>query len=53
MTARAVTWEHPFYTVRRVLECRLDGVSEVELAVAVRIRTGVFEERSRRRKEHV
>jgi len=53
MTARAVTCEHPFYTVRCVGQSRRDGVSEVELAVAVRIRTGVFEKSSRRRIQHM
>ena len=53
MTAPAVTREHPTYTVRWVRPGRLDGASEVELAVAVRLGTGVLEESSRRRIQHV
>src|ERR1700724_93020 len=39
--------------MRRVREGRLDGAGEIELAVAVGIRTGELEERPRRRMQYV
>jgi len=53
MTARTLTCEHPFYAVRWVRQGRFDCASEIELAVAVRIWTRVFEKSSRRRIQHV
>src|SRR2546430_8634586 len=39
--------------MRRVRERRFDGTGEIELSVAVRIRTGELEERPRRRMQDV
>jgi hypothetical protein len=39
--------------MRWVGECRLDGTGEIELSVAVGIRTGELEERPRRRMQYV
>jgi hypothetical protein len=49
--ARAV--QHSLRSVRRVLECRVDSLHQIELSVAVGVRTRVGEKRPRGRMQHV
>ena len=53
MAPRAVALEHSCRAVRCVCQRCPDSTIEVELPVAVGIRTSVFKKRTRRRIEHV